>query len=62
MFTLLYIFYQLFLGGHIAFVQDSRKDNSSRNVFRYKEFDNKILLSKVEDHFICKFSCLKSVI
>ncbi|KAF0758268.1 DNA-directed RNA polymerases I and III subunit RPAC1 [Aphis craccivora] len=35
-----------------AFVEDSRKDNSSRNVFRYKQFDNKILLSKIQDHFI----------
>ncbi|KAL5242929.1 hypothetical protein ACI65C_010339 [Semiaphis heraclei] len=35
-----------------AFVEDSRKDNSSRNVFRYKQFDNKILLTKIQDHFI----------
>ncbi|XP_060854512.1 DNA-directed RNA polymerases I and III subunit RPAC1 [Rhopalosiphum padi] len=35
-----------------AFVEDPRIDNSSRNVFRYKQFDNKILLSKIQDHFI----------
>lgn len=49
---------RLFLGVLIAFVEDSRKDNSSRNVFRYKQFDNKILLTKIQDHFICKFSSL----
>jgi DNA-directed RNA polymerase I and III subunit RPAC1 len=35
-----------------AYVEDCRKDNSSRNVFRYKEFDNKIVMSKIQDHFI----------
>ncbi|XP_025419714.1 DNA-directed RNA polymerases I and III subunit RPAC1 isoform X2 [Sipha flava] len=36
----------------VAHVEDCRKENSSRNVFRYKQFDNKILLSKIPDHFI----------
>lgn len=49
-----------FSGVVVAFVEDSRKDNSSRNVFRYKEFDNKILLSKIQDYFICKFFCFKT--
>lgn len=44
----------LFLGVLVAFIEDCRKDNSSRNVFRYKQFNDKILLSKIQDHFICK--------
>ncbi|XP_050442913.1 DNA-directed RNA polymerases I and III subunit RPAC1 isoform X2 [Adelges cooleyi] len=46
-------------GVPVAYVADSRKDNSSRNVFRYKEFDGKVLMAKVQDHFICEKSSSK---
>lgn len=49
----LHYFYWLFPGVLVAFIEDCRKDNSSRNVFRHKEFDDKIVLSKIQDHFIC---------
>lgn len=44
-----------FLGVAHAYIKNCRIDNSSRNVFRYKQFDDKIILSKIQDHFICKF-------
>ncbi|XP_050532633.1 DNA-directed RNA polymerases I and III subunit RPAC1 [Daktulosphaira vitifoliae] len=39
-------------GVPIAYVADNRKDNSSRNVFRYKIFEDKVLLSKDQNHYI----------
>lgn len=59
---LLKLFYWLFSGVLFAYIEDCRKDNSSRNVFRYKQFDNKILLSKIQDHFICKWISLITII
>lgn len=33
----------------------SRYDMSSRNVFRYDDLKDAVLMSKVQDHFICKY-------
>lgn len=35
-----------------AFVQDARRDTVSREVLRHEEFENKIKLGRVRDHFI----------
>ncbi|KAI5631147.1 RNA polymerase rpb3/RpoA insert domain-containing protein [Phthorimaea operculella] len=35
-----------------AFVRDARYDTCSRNVFRYDEIKNDVILSRVRDHFI----------
>lgn len=41
-------------GKQIAVVNDSRYDTSSRNVFRYNDLKDSVVMSKVRDHFICK--------
>lgn len=38
-----------------AVVNDSRYDTSSRNVFRHEDLKDAVIMSKVQDHFICKF-------
>lgn len=38
-----------------AYVKDARYDTCSRNVFRYDEIKDSIVLSRVRDHFICKY-------
>lgn len=35
-----------------AYVKDARKDTVSREVFRHSEFENKIKLGRVRDHFV----------
>ncbi|SNX82160.1 probable Rpc40 - 40 kD subunit of DNA-directed RNA polymerases I and III [Melanopsichium pennsylvanicum] len=35
-----------------AFVQDARKDTISREVFRHQEFQDKVKLGRVRDHFL----------
>lgn len=35
--------------------KQTRYDMSSRNVFRYDDLKDAVLMSKVQDHFICKY-------
>lgn len=37
-----------------AFVQEARYDTCSRNVYRYDEIKDSVILSRIRDHFICK--------
>lgn len=41
-------------GKRVAFVNDARYDASSRNVYRYDDLKDCVIISKVQDHFICK--------
>lgn len=41
-------------GKKLAKVTNARYDMSSRNVYRYDDLKDSVLLSKVQDHFICK--------
>lgn len=45
-------------GREEVFVKNARKDTVSREVLRYKEFDGKVKLGRVRDHFLC--GCLPS--
>jgi DNA-directed RNA polymerases I and III subunit RPAC1 len=38
-----------------AVVVNPRKDTVSRECLRHPEFENKVILSRVRDHFICRF-------
>lgn len=38
-----------------AYVKEARYDTCSRNVFRYDEIKDSVVLSRVRDHFICKY-------
>ncbi|KAI7885480.1 DNA-directed RNA polymerase [Mucor mucedo] len=42
-------------GVKTAKVVNARKDTVSREVLRHEKFDNKVRLTRVRDHFICKF-------
>lgn len=35
--------------------KQARYDMSSRNVFRYDDLKDAVLMSKVQDHFICEY-------
>lgn len=37
-------------------VKDMRKDTVSREVLRYKEFDDLVELTRIRDFFICKYA------
>lgn len=41
-------------GRRIAVVNDARYDTSSRNVLRYEDLKDTVIMSKIRDHFICK--------
>lgn len=41
-------------GVKTAKVVNARKDTVSREVLRHKEFEDKVRLTRVRDHFICK--------
>lgn len=41
-------------GRRIAYVKNSRYDTCSRNVFRYEDLKDAVIMTKVQDHFICK--------
>lgn len=41
-------------GVKVAKVVNPRKDTVSREVLRHKEFQDKVRLTRVRDHFICK--------
>lgn len=38
-----------------AFVRDARYDICSRNAYRYDSIKDAVELSRVRDHFICKY-------
>lgn len=38
-----------------AYVKEARYDSCSRNVYRYDEIKDACVLSRVRDHFICKY-------
>ena len=38
-----------------AYVADARLDTCSREVFRHDSLKNKVRLSRVRNHFICKY-------
>lgn len=40
----------------IAVVNDPRYDTSSRNVFRHEDLKDAVVMSKIQDHFICKYN------
>lgn len=42
-----------------AQVDKARNDTVSREVLRHKEFENKVQLTRVRDHFICKLHLAK---
>lgn len=42
-------------GVQTAKVINPRKDTVSREVLRHKEFEDKVRLTRVRDHFICKY-------
>lgn len=37
-----------------AVVKDARYDTGSRNVFKYDDLKDSVVMSKIQDHFICK--------
>lgn len=41
-------------GRKVARVKNARYDMSSRNVYRYEDLKDSVVLGKIEDHFICK--------
>lgn len=42
-----------------AHVRDARYDSCSRNVYRYDSIRDAVILSRIRDHFICKFYYIK---
>lgn len=40
---------------NLAEVVDARNDTVSRECFRHEEFQSKVKLGRVPDHFICKY-------
>lgn len=42
-------------GRKVAVVNNPRYDTHSRNVFRHEDLKDSVLMTKVSDHFICKF-------
>lgn len=41
-------------GRKIAVVNNSRYDSSSRNVFRHDDLKDAVVITKIQDHFICE--------
>lgn len=41
-------------GRKVAVVNNARYDTGSRNVYRYDDLKDAVILSKVQDYFICK--------
>lgn len=41
-------------GRTVAVVNNSRYDTGSRNVFRYEDLKDAVIITKVQDYFICK--------
>jgi hypothetical protein len=42
-----------------ARVLDARYDTCSRNVYRYEDLKDAVKMSRVKDHFICKY-CIQA--
>lgn len=42
---------------NVAFVDNERLDSTSRNVFLYPQFKDKVRLGLKKDHFICEYAC-----
>jgi hypothetical protein len=45
-------------GGKTCKVKNPRNDSVSREVLRHPEFEGKVTLGRVRDHFICESYCL----
>lgn len=41
-----------------AYVRDARYDTCSRNVYRYDDIKDAVILSRIRDHFICTYILL----
>lgn len=41
-------------------VNNARYDTGSRNVFRYEDLKDAVVISKIQDHFICKYAYIFS--
>lgn len=39
----------------VAYVKSARYDTCSRNVFRYDDLKDAVIMSRIKDHFICKY-------
>lgn len=48
-------------GKKVAYVKDSRYDASSRNVFRYEDLHDAVIMSKIRDHFIFSIESVGAV-
>lgn len=42
-------------GQEELYVKNPRKDTVSREVLRHKEFEGKVKLGRIRDHFLCKY-------
>lgn len=40
----------------VAYVKNARYDTCSRNVFRHEDLKDAVIMSRVQDHFICKYA------
>lgn len=45
-------------GKKVAVVKDSRYDTGSRNVFKYSDLKDAVVMNKIEDHVICEYKIL----
>lgn len=43
-------------GQQVAEVENPRYDTCSRNVFRYNDLKDTVVLGREKDHFICKYA------
>lgn len=43
-------------GEKVATIKDARYDMSNRNVYKYEDLKDAVIISKVQDHFICKYT------
>lgn len=42
-------------GRKYAIVNDARYDTGSRNIFKYDDLKDAVVMTKIQDHFICKY-------
>ena len=50
------LYFYVIIGEDEAFVENARLDTGSREVFRHDKLKDKVKLSRVRNHFICKYS------
>jgi DNA-directed RNA polymerase I and III subunit RPAC1 len=43
-------------GEEEVYIKDARRDTVSREVLRHKEFEEKVRLGRVRDHFLCEWA------